>query len=126
MIKKYITWNPKKINENVYRHPTSYKTWIPNNVDIIETGYYEESSTSLIEDRLYIGIVECPDDYENQDFDNLKTISGDFKIEYTTPQETITKLNNIYPAPEGEDDYFTLDQDEFTLIDTRPIDEAMI
>lgn len=40
----------------------------------------------------------------------------------STPQNAVELCNKWYPAPEGEDNYFSLDTDGFTIIDNRPKD----
>lgn len=116
MVKQYITWtdlwkdNFWKTNFDIQLK----KLW--SKVVSVEKLEYNGTNN---DDARKIAIIEFDDSMS----DNAKTrfinnFSGwcFFKI---TPQDAVDLCNEWYPAPEGEDDYFSLDADGFTIVDRR-------
>lgn len=124
MVQRYITWTPKKISDNEYKHPNTDNPRFPDDVTITETRYYHQPQSGLIEERIYLGILTYPQGwFSTINLERLRQAADRFNIIPRTPVEVIDYLNSTYPSPDGENDYFSLDVDEFTIIDNTPIED---
>jgi hypothetical protein len=106
-----------KINDNVYHHPNTIKSLFEKEGVVEETGLFKESSTGLIEDRLYVGVVDVVDE---EKLGSVVVIGDSFKIATKTPEEVVVSLKEFYPKT-GEKDSFELDEDGFSLVDNREL-----
>jgi len=126
MVNRYFTWTPKKISDNDYKHPNTDFPRFPDDVTITETKYYHTPASGLVDERIYLGILTYPAGwFSTVNLDRLKAVLDSFNVTPRTPIEVINYLNNAYLAPEGEADYFVLDNDNFTIIDNRPVVEVI-
>jgi len=114
--KYYVTYDRKWIGANSYSDPEDEFNylWSPSS--------FEQTSFVGTEgDKRLIGIVHLSDKHDKPSC--IEKINRKFQA-YTftdvTPEEVVLLCNGWYPAPEGEEVYFTLDVDGFTIIDNRP------
>jgi hypothetical protein len=123
--KQYITWQRLWNGTNVGVDPSAQINNNWNYGGARKVTCTELSYGHVPEDSRLLAIVEFDDaehDPQNQGrfFDSLSPWVGT-KI---TPQKALSLCNEWYPS--GEDPaYFTLDVDNFTLIDGRPVEEEL-
>ena len=120
--KKYFIWKRVKQNDRFYSHPnTNHKRrdrWKEKSIIIQEYPYQQNG--------WYLGHIEWDNDIVTAA--QIKEHADDFvnyEIQAKTPIEVIDTLNNFYPPEDGDNLYFSLDTDEFTIIDNRPIEEEI-
>lgn len=107
-MKTYCLWTRYLFCENCYLDPTKGYMDSYSSVTFTETEYY--NNTDIYE---YIGIMEG----DESDINGSITYFSSHEINLKTPAQIITLLNSWYG------NYFTLDSDDFTIIDDRPEEE---
>ena len=122
IIKQYLAWQRLWNGTNVGVDISAQinKNWNYPGREITCT----ELSYGYVEmDKRLLAIIEYTDgDYDTEDIDKMYNSMIPWVATQITPTKAVELCNGWYPAPEGEDDYFTLDVDGFTLIDGRPVD----
>ena len=126
VLKQWISWRPKKINDNCYTHPATYKDWFPEGVNIVETNYMSGKFTDPIEKWVYFGILEYPDSYTATGVQNTFAKEAMFKFKLVKATDVVKKCNTLYPSGDKDILYFSLEEDGFTLIDDRPVEDDLI
>lgn len=129
MAKQYITWTRDWV-ASYYAMDLSEKIkkqWQINPdvfVGIEDTPYNGQD----IDPRL-ISIIDYPEAFTLKPELKNKFIRnysyGDYVMTEISPEEAVDLCNKWYPAPEGEEAYFKLAEDGFTLIDNMPRPEYM-
>ena len=124
MAKRYITWIPFRVSHNTIAHikPVLDSNW-SDVVTITETPYGRVSG-----DPRMLGIIEGNFSQINAVqpegdtlLDRIKASVAPFYVQVVgTAQEAVDYCNSWYPPADGDNDYFSLDVDGFTLIDNRP------
>lgn len=117
--KRYFIWKIVKESDRFYSHPNTLlakrEKWA-DKVTLVEYDYHNDSGWYLghieWDDTVVAGstILEHAEDFNRYTFQTR------------TPAEVITLLNSIYPPAEGDNDYFSLDDDGFSIIDEKPIE----
>jgi len=123
-IKQYITWQrlwngsdvgvdlSAQINKN-WNYPGREITCIE-----LPYGYLEF-------DKRLIAIIEYDDEqYSDEVIDRAYKSLNPWLAVKQTPENIIILLNTWYQAPEGEEPYFSLDEDGFTIKDRRDEEEC--
>ena len=118
--KRYFIWKSYKETPKYYSHPNTQRwkkaEWEDLGIYLQEYEYNNGAGWYLAhiewDDSLVAGstILAHADNFIQ------------YRFEVKTPAETITLLNQMYPPADGDDDYFSLDQDGWTIIDNRPIE----
>jgi len=122
-IKKYVEWTPSLNANRVWQdiHDELNELWMN-----VFTIVYLDIDGRNITDARRLAILEC-DSQATYDklIDRLIENMGKYALRVIDVDTALTHANEWYPAPEGEDPYFSLDTDGFTLIDNRPKDEMI-
>ena len=125
-MKTYITWQTFWLSRQEGRHIDSnvFMNWnYKNNPITCKTLGLGNAS----DDKRQLAIIEIPEDVYNNDVLNRFWRSLDvFASEQITPTEALNLCNEWYSNSElieGKTTPFELDEDEFTLIDNRLIED---
>lgn len=98
IVKKYVTWKAKKVNDNCYQHPntdgraSSESNW---DINFIETPYKSA-------EWVYIGIAEHDWALPQARLDALMIVDPDFQFYSATEEEVNTLLLDTYGYVEWE------------------------
>ena len=124
MIKQYLTWqrlwNGTDVGVDISAQINKNWNYPGREIICTELGY-----GFLEKDKRLIAIVEYDDENYSEEVINRAYQSlMPWLAMKKTPEEIIALLNEWYPS-EG-DDYFSLDEDGFSIVDNRPSPEEEI
>ncbi len=122
IIKQYVTWQRLFAGKNI---GTDISANINNNWDYEgrKITCTELSYGNVDTDKRLLAIVSYDDSqYDKVDIEKMYSSVASWVATKITPTKAVELCNKWYPSPEGEDDYFSLDSDDFTIVDDRPVD----
>ena len=106
-MKKYITWNRKKVNDNYYQDPNT------NDRASLESGWvvtFTETPYQL--NWTFISVVEYPDNTPQEQLDYFMSIDPDFNFTILTEEEANALLQTAYN--------WEVSVNNFVFTDNRP------
>ena len=119
-IKQYITWqrlwSGKDVGADVSANINNNWNYPGREITCIELPY------GFVEhDKRLLAIIEYPENvYEQEELDKMYNSISSWVAIKIKPTKAVELCNEWYPAHEGEDPYFELDSDGFTIVDNRP------
>ena len=111
MIRKYITWTPKYVNKHLFEHPDGKLEALWKDITMINQPYSG--------DLRHVAIIE----YENLSDNAWGRFLNNFS-EFAFFEETPNRIIELLTEWYG--DYFSLDEDGFTIIDERPKEDELL
>lgn len=113
MIKQYVTWTKRYDSARNFSHPD-------NAMKALWGGVVEFKPTFSGNgvDQRNLAILEYADDFEHAD--RFANNFSDYSLVLVTPLEACALLNKWFP---NEIPYFVLQEDGFTIIDNRPVED---
>ena len=124
-IKEYITYTRFYEKEDLTISPlVQIKNLWKDILSFSPTIYGEAfNSVDKVYDNRQIGIIKYDDSLLTEEI-KIKFLNNMsiFSMVTIKPIKAVSLCNELMPSPEGKADYFTLDSDNFTIVDKRPLD----